>query len=411
MKYRMSGLLFVVLCGCAPAVLGSLLNWPTLLWAFMSMVTASGSLLLLLTVLTGDYTGASPYESAETEPESPPEEPPYLETRVFDAPLPSAVDGYEFLFSATVLWRATPEHVESSDGVSRALAEASIVDRAAEIVRCEDPGRADFARYLLDGALGVPLTDRSGRVTALAADLTLTLAPADRARLRRLSDLRKDEEVWEYERQRERNRRQYLGDDVLKSTGSAMVWWLARHEDEIERAVEMIGPLAQVSAAANDEEVPELFRHLLVPPVEAHSGGPWQEGTGSGRGMSDREEELSVPDRLHLLLTALGLEPGTDAYTVFVHRVVRSLKAAGLHEPAEEIERTLLGQPDEKTDEDPSMDEDGPDAWSPTFTASEHPSPTEAATTPFTPGQADRDAGEGNRSHEGAEDHSSPSPL
>ncbi|MGA5000772.1 hypothetical protein ACPCB7_22395 [Streptomyces arboris] len=84
--------------------------------------------------------------------------------------------------------------------------------------------------------MGVPLSDRSGRVKAPAADVTLPLAPADRERLRKLNDLRKDEELWEYERQHERNKRRYLGDDVLKSAGRAVVWLLARHENEIEKA-------------------------------------------------------------------------------------------------------------------------------------------------------------------------------
>ncbi|WP_246203708.1 hypothetical protein [Streptomyces tailanensis] len=169
-------------------------------------------------------------------------------------------------------------------------------------------------------------------------------------RLRKLNDLRKDEEIWEYERQHERNKRRYLGDDVLKSAGSAVVWWLARHENEIEKAVDMIGPLAQIAAAANDEEVPELFRHLLVPPVDARSeatiGGPLWRGDGPGGGTFDREEEVEVSDRLLLLLAALGLKPDMDEYAVFVHRVVRSLEAAGLDEAAEEIRRTLLPTPD-----------------------------------------------------------------
>lgn len=45
-----------------------------------------------------------------------------------------------------------------------------------------------------------------------------------------------------------------------------------------------------------------------------------------------------------------------DEYTVFVHRVARSLDAAGLYEAAEEIRRTLLPAPDEVGDEGP---EDG----------------------------------------------------
>ncbi|WP_324787442.1 hypothetical protein [Streptomyces sp. H51] len=274
---------------------------------------------------------------------------------MIDAALPSGADGYDFLFSATVWWRPVPDHAGRSDGASPALAVSSVVSRALEVVRHEKPGRASFARYLLEGELSAPLPDRSGRVKALAAEVTLTLAPADRERLRKLSALRKDEEVWEYERQHERNKRRYLGDDVLKSAGSAVVWWLARHENEIEKAVGMIGPLAQIAAAANDEEVPELFRHLLVSHVGARSeatvGGQVWDGHGHEGEVFDPEEEVGVSDRLRLLLAAAGLKPDMDGHTVLVHRVVRSLEEEGLGEAAEEIRRTFLPAPDEDDDE------------------------------------------------------------
>ncbi|MEU6956223.1 hypothetical protein [Streptomyces sp. NPDC045714] len=351
MRHRVSSLLFVAVCSLAPAVLGSLLHWSALLWGFLSAVTASGSLLLVMAAPLGDRAPAEQYEPGEPEPPAAPVEQPYQETRVVDAALPSATDGYDFLFSATVWWRPVLDHAMLSDGASPALAESSVVSRALEVVRHEEPGRASFARYLLEGELCVPLQDRSGRVQAMAADVTLALAPADRERLRKLSDLRKDGEVWEYEREHERSKRRYIGDDVLKSAGSAVVWWLARHENEIEKAVEMIGPLAQISAAANDAEVPELFRHLLVPPVDVRSGatvgGPLWDGDGQGGEMFDREEEVGVSDRLLLLLEAMGLKPDTDEYTVLVHRVILSLEMTGLHEAAEEIRRTVLPTPDE----------------------------------------------------------------
>lgn len=417
MKHRISSLLFVALCGLAPAVLGNLLHWSALLWGFMSMVTASGSLLLVMTVLSGGRASADPYEPGEPEPPAAPTERPYQEARVVDAALPSAADGYDFLFSATVLWRSVSGHADRSNDASPALAVSSVVSRAVEVVRLEQPGRASFARYLLEGELGVPLPDRSGRVTAVAADVTLTLAPADRERLRKLNDLRKDEEIWEYERQHERNKRRYLGDDVLKSAGSAVVWWLARHENEIEKAVDMIGPLAQIAAAANDKEVPELFRHLLVPPVGARSeatvGDPLWGGDGRSGGMLDREEEVGVSDRLLLLLAALGLKPDMDEYTVFVHRVVRSLEAAGLDEAAEEIRRILLPMPDEGGGEGP---EDGPSdrgetsgPWSSGFPAPEGSPFTDATAGTFTPGAAESGAGERNQGwRETSEDDMTP---
>ncbi|MEU1941955.1 hypothetical protein ABZ554_05775 [Streptomyces sp. NPDC020125] len=377
------------------------------------MVTASGSLLLVMTVLSGGRASADPYEPGEPEPPAAPTEQPYQETRVVDAALPSAADGYDFLFSATVWWGPALDHAERSNGASPALAVSSIVSRALEVVRHEEPGRASFARYLLEGELGVPLPDRSGRVKALAADVALTLAPADRERLRKLNDLRKEEEIWEYERQHERNKRRYLGDDVLKSAGSAVVWWLSRHENEIEKAVDMIGPLAQIAAAANDDEVPELFRHLLVPPVGARSeatvGGPLWDGHSQGRGTFAREEEVGVSDRLLLLLAAVGLKPDMDEYTVFVHRVVRSLEAGGLDEAAEEIRRTLLPAPDEGGDEGteggPSGEGDTPGPWAAGFPAPEGSPFSDAAAEQdadagvgtFRTGAAESGAGEQNR--------------
>ncbi|WP_256726110.1 hypothetical protein [Streptomyces sp. MNU77] len=288
---------------------------------------------------------------------------------MIDAPLPSALDGYDFLFTATVWWKPVLDHAGRSDSASPAIAAASVVSRARDLVRHEEPGRASFAQYLLDGELGVLLPDRNERVKAWAADVTLTLAPADRERLRKLNDLRKDEELWEYERQHERNKRRYLGNDVLKSAGSAVVWWLARHENEIEKAVHMIGPLAQIAAAANDEEVPELFRHLLVPPTGARSeatvGGPPWDGGGPGGEVFDREEEVGVSDRLRLLLTAAGLKPDMDGYTVLVHRVMRFLQAEGLNEAADEIGRAFGMSPDEGPEGEAPDEGDATGPWPP----------------------------------------------
>ncbi|MFJ3813273.1 hypothetical protein [Streptomyces sp. NPDC090056] len=384
-------MLFIALCGLAPAVLGNLLHWSAWLWGFMSTVTASGSLLLAMTVLSGDRAPADPYQSGEPEPPAAPAEQPYQETRVIDAALPSATEGYDFLFSATVWWKPLPDHTGRSDDASPALAASSILSRAREVVRHEEPGRTSFAQYLLEGELGILLPDRNERVKALAIDVTLALAPADRERLRKLNDLRKDEEVWEYERRHERNKRRYLGDDVLKSAGSAVVWWLARHEDEIEKAVHMIGPLAQIAAAANDEEVPELFRHLLVPPVgvrsEATVGGPLRDEDGPGGQMLDREEEVGVPDRLRLLLTAAGLKPDMDGYTVLVHRVMRFLKAEGLDEAAQEISRAFGLAPDEGPEDGPSEEGNSTGPWPPRSPAPDGP--------PFTGTTADPDADAG----------------
>ncbi|MER7695031.1 hypothetical protein [Streptomyces sp. NPDC096095] len=373
----------------------------------MSMVTASGSLLLVMTVLSSGSPSADPYEPGEPEPPAVPVEQPYQETRVIDAVLPSATGGYDFLFSATVWWKPVPDHADRSDDASPTLAVSSVVSRAREVVRHEEPDRASFAQYLLDGELGVLLPDRNDRVKALATDVTLTLAPADRERLRKLNDLRKDEEIWECEREHERNKRRYLGNDVLKSAGSAVVWWLARHENEIEKAVHMIGPLAQIAAAANDEEVPALFSHLLVPPAGARSeapvgGPPWDEGDLGGE-VFDREEEVGVSDRLRLLLTAAGVKPDMDGYTVFVHRVMRFLQAEGLDEAADEIRRAFGLAPDEGPEGEASDEGNSTGPWPPRSPAPEGPPFTDTAADAdagaFTPWASENSANERNRDH------------
>ncbi|MFB8207470.1 hypothetical protein [Streptomyces sp. NPDC056010] len=387
MRHRFPGLLLVAVCGLAPAALGSLLHWSPMLWGFMSMVTVSGSLLLVLAIRSSDRDPVQVAETEEPQPSEPPEH-PYQETQVSEAALPSARDDYDFLFSATVWWRAAPGHADWSGSASPALAVSAVVNRASAVVRHEDPARASFARYLLEGELGIPFTDRSGRVESMVADVTLTLAPADRDRLRKLSDLRKDEEIWEHERAHERSKRRYLGEDVLKSTGSAVVWWLARHEEEIEKAVDMIGPLAQVAAAARDEEVPDLFRHLLVPPVgvrtEATVGGPW-DGSSYENGIPDREEEVTIAERLRLLLAAVGLKPDMDAYTVTVHRVVLTLEAEGLDEAAEEIRREFLLSDEDEPAESPDAS-DNRDRWgAPTYDDTTPPYYWDTTHTPHRP--------------------------
>jgi hypothetical protein len=205
-----------------------------------------------------------------------------------------------------------------------------------------------------------------------------------------------------------------------------VVWWLARHENEIEKAVNMIGPLAQISAAANDEEVPELFRHLLVPPVGSRNGAtvggaPWG-GDGQEEETFNREEEVGVSDRLRLLLSAVGLKPDMDEYTVLVHRVTRTLEAAGLDEAANEIRRSFLPTPDENEDEGPesrpSAEEDAKESWPPGFPDPED-SPfsdanaadpdTDAGASTSTPGAAGSGAGEQDRGQrETREDNMTP---
>lgn len=141
------------------------------------------------------------------------------------------------------------------------LACRAVLAHARTITAAHQPDDHVIVQHELAVALGTPrVVDQSGQVQAWAVDIALTISDDDAELLRKRSELRKQIQVWEHERDFERNMRTYLGQDVFKSPGSTVVWWLARHTDEIREAVPLIGVLAQLVAAANNTDVHEQFR-------------------------------------------------------------------------------------------------------------------------------------------------------
>jgi hypothetical protein len=219
---------------------------------------------------TSAQTPAPSPAPAPVQPPAPVPAPPEPGRRHETVPpiaLPSAWPDYNFLFTATVCWELTPSNAMPPHANPAALAIDAVLNRARQLVLTQIPTEVTFVRYRLAVALGSVIREQSHQVEAWALDVSLSLTPEDQARLRKLSEVRKDEVVWEHERNYERNKRAYLRDDVLKDTGSAVVWWMARADKgsnkALEESVNLIGPLAQLSAAANNTEVPELYRHLV----------------------------------------------------------------------------------------------------------------------------------------------------
>lgn len=416
MNFRSKDLLILLICGLVPIAVGGVLGWSVWLWLLLSVTIASGAALLLMVWSSfggPPAFGAAPVQEAVQE-EEPPTEPAYQETRLQSVPLPSAATDYDFLFSATVCWRPMPDLLTPSSTNLAGLASAAVLDRARAITSQEYPRSSDFTRYLLEGALGVAAQDGSALVIAMATNVTLTLAPADQERLRELASLRKAEEAWEHQRQYERNRRAYLGDEVLSSTGSAVVWWLARHDDEIEKAVEMIGPLAQISAAANDSEVPKLFQHLVSQPVGPEAadplgglghpesdGEPWYAhapAPGTAPGTPGTDDHLV--SHLSGLLDELGLADGSDEQAVLVHRMIRTMEAAGRTEEAERVRQHFTAhRPDGSDHAAPTDDHAG---TPPPSSAKDSAGPVNAGSPSAArePGHAaDEPAGDGAEPH------------
>ncbi|WP_380285984.1 hypothetical protein [Kitasatospora purpeofusca] len=300
--------------------------------------------------------------------------------------LPSAVPDYDFVFSATVWWRQLPNPGGVVHIAPDTLATDAVLARARAITEREHPGRPELVRHRLDGLLGTLSPDNSGIVVAMAGQVGLALSEADRARLDKLAEVRKTEEIWDHERRYERSKRSYLGEDVLKSPGSAVVWWLARNDEEVQGAVDMIGPLAQLAAAANDEAVDVLYRHLVatgeagsvddmpffdavVPEAATGNGGSMRdvgdvgdvgdEGGVGGVGPFGPARPWAEPARpergpsvvgpLNELMDDIELREDGDR-TVYAHRVARFTEAAGRPDAADRIWRSLGDDGDDGDD-------------------------------------------------------------
>ncbi|HVV20749.1 MAG TPA: hypothetical protein VHF06_15045 [Pseudonocardiaceae bacterium] len=311
-----------------PVWLGRLLHWPVWVQGVVIVLLLLTPFAVYRRVRHRIELGATrrPVYPVPLDPEPvEPAHPQFEREIVMSTGLASAVPEYEFLFSATVLWRPTSDIQVHQHANPAALAVAAIIERAEAVTAQEPPHRYTVALHRLNGVLGTVLTDRTGAVEAWAGQVQLTLNDGDLERLQKLADIRKDEQVWEYERLREQNRRSYYGNDVFKDPGSALVWWLSHTEDDVDvqGAVELIGALAQLSAAANNKTVPELLPALLS--LESGERPP--------------AIPTAPPDALTAvrdLLASLDLEIGQQA--LFVRRLVRAAEVAGRPDIAADIE-------------------------------------------------------------------------
>jgi len=214
-----------------------------------------------------------------------------------------------------------------------ALATAAAGAAAAEIVLGSAAVDAGTTKQRLAAELGWPRTDSSGTVRWCAQDVDLQLADLDDAdRLRTLSQLRKQVQIWQQEREHELNVRRYLGEDVLTTTGSALVWWLARHLDDVGGAIGMIGDLSKLSAVSQDREDPGRSGGTpLAPP-------PTFVGSNGGRGIGP--DVAATVDLLERLF------PGSDdERMMFARDLAMVAERSGRIDYARRV-RTMFGVPD-----------------------------------------------------------------
>lgn len=337
-----------------PVVLGLVLPWPVWVWVVLVVVLLSVPFQVRRTilyraqqrelrqqVLVQQQSRAELEQAAATPP------PQFQREIVAGVPLPSAVPDYDFVFAATVYWRTVPRPGGWQHANPGALATDAVIVRAREVTIQELPHRYAMAQFRLNSALGTILGDGSGFVEVWATQVQLTLADDDLTRLRKLADVRKDQDVWDHERHHERAKRAYLGDDVLKNTGSAVVWWLAHAKDDIDvrGTVDLIGTLRQLSAAANNSEVPEL----ALPPVAELTAAP-----------EPPPADVTIAAQARRMMDGLNLDE--PARAMFVRRLAKVLAASGRKDAAGDLLDTFEPPPEPDPSDEPALDPPTEDA-------------------------------------------------
>ncbi|MET9291871.1 hypothetical protein [Streptomyces sp. NPDC003077] len=362
-----------VIFGLLFAILGLLVDWPVWKWPLLAAAWLTVSLLTAKVLARGRQPRA-PYLPPEEDLPIPP--PVRLERRVTGVTLPSAVPDYDFSFSAVVRWAPIEVPPGSTTHIDPgALAVHAVLERAREITATWDPGRSDLVQHRLGGELGSMLLDSTGRLLAMADQVTVTLSEGDATRLAKLSAVRKDEDVWEHERKYELNKRAYLGGDVLKDTGSAVVWWLAKNDNQVKGAVDNIGVLAQLSAAANNADVAEPFRHLA--PGAHPRESLYEEGGPSPAPPWQPDHEDSFTEHVGNLIRTAGFAADDPESAVMARGIADALTSVGRVEEAEGV-RARFDAPAPPAGEEREDDEGRPFSDS---SEEDHgfPGPSEAA--------------------------------
>lgn len=237
-------------------VLGFRFGWPMWLWLALVVLTLAAPWLVFWQYRSWQDRRLAA-EPQLVEAVEPPERPAPAEQLLARLPIRSAHPDYKFLFSGKVFWYSKPDAPGLPHADPGALAVDLILEQAKHLAAEIPPDEGELAQYRLNAALGAERSDPSGHVAAWAGDVRLELAESDADRLRRLAEASKQHELWQRTRDHERDKRAYLADDVLKNPGSALVWWLAREDGNVDEAVRQIGNLRRLTAAAHDTRVPE----------------------------------------------------------------------------------------------------------------------------------------------------------
>jgi hypothetical protein len=340
-----------ILCGLLLTIVGLTQRWP--MWAWPTLAV------LLLAVPAAAFRiaslrrGSIPVSFEEQLTATPVER---TECHISRVALPSHWNDYNFVLSATVRWYLLES--PGSDPVLNpaGLAVEAVLNRARAVTERREPGQASLVQHELSGVLSRMYPDPSGHLQAMAENVSLTLLEQDQERLDRLADVRKDKAVWEHQRKYEQSKRQYLSEDVLKDTGSAVVWWLAKNDEQVEKTVADLALLAQLTSAANDTDIPERLQDLVSRQPDERITPEFLEESPA-----TTAQERTAADHLSGFFDAMGFTEGDDRRTMLAKQISDIITQQNRHETAEDLRRRFdppaTFTPNNRAEPDPGNDD------------------------------------------------------
>ena len=338
-----------VLSGLLLSIVGLTQQWPAWTWPLLAV------LLLVVPAATfrvaAKRRGAIPVAFEEQLTAAPVER---TDDRVSQVVLPSKWADYDFVFSATVRWCLLDAPQSAAVLNPAGLAVDAILKRARAITEQREPARSSLVEQELSGALSRMAPESTGHLQAMAENIKLVLAQQDQERLDKLADVRKDEAVWAHRRKYEQSKRRYLGEDVLKDTGSAVVWWLARNDEHVERTVNDLGLLAQLTSAANDTDIPERLQGL----ISQQAGEPTTSDFPEAKPPSAPQGRETATMRLSDFLDSIGFTDGDVRRPMLAAQIAGLIREQDSHETAEEIQHHFdpPSSPTPEDDEEPASE-------------------------------------------------------
>lgn len=165
--------------------------------------------------------------------------------------LPTADETVFLDLSATVHWQAAQAQSYHAD-----LARALVLRHARDVTSKWRPAQYSLAQHDLAARIGRPEVDASGDLEVWATDVRLDLPEAVQQHLAKMDEAHREGLLWEVDALNQSRIRSYLRDDALRTPASAVVWWLARNQESVQRAVELSDVLTKLSQLATGQTEP-----------------------------------------------------------------------------------------------------------------------------------------------------------